>query len=1206
MASFTSINTAPFLLSYTGVPFCSDVAKIVRMPFKKGGIEADPKSQEIPEKHQPLPDLIDEIDRLIDMGEVTDVSHMDHYLGYNLSALAHRTPWGREDAPVHIGEWHYPPSACRWGMFRGLATSSQVKAMLANTQQFQVTLEGIQGSVAFLRAQLPPNINTLQTAQQNVTMTAMASLSPTLNTSLGGTFTSVPFQEVQGLLDNNTFTLPVGVLANEQIGITFVNGPGLFVMQSVPLGANNPSLYNLGSMLYMLPPRPLAEHGAGFDGLYLVTLVDERYYWQYIPISLQVRAATTWDELIVQIGNTLGVLIYYDPIEPVYGQPEADSQLWANQESASTMLDAIAANLGRVVVRNLNGSYTLQSAATSQVIAQVNRNPLVAVTLTPGGSIPEFDANKVVRMAGGNIFQSGASRLNVGDLTLAKNSVLPAIINVSFPYYVYGNDPVPHSLNQRYVNQRPSVWYEQPAVGVYTISVTLGECGPQFALLGGTLGTSHSIHSTAKALIPNEDQGIPDNLTGLAALSLQLATDYCNWQVGVALDEVYPGTYGWTPEGFHDIIWTYSERKRQASCRAMRTQWNAMVKEMQHGTPSINPVLMTNTPRGIGGPSVAQTTRDSLASSEAIVVSTGDTVNANLTSMLAIDLGLFDSTAVFSSVDFLPTQNRWKGVIGGVETVLFEGTSGGIAAGTLSIPPNVGEFKTAGSIAEFTGIFVPGGSLTGGDVVFQAAPVPNNPGEGLLYGGELLSSGSPITELGVLLNQAFASFTSDQKSVIVGGATFTSDPAESYLVDIVSRSIDGTLPFFHVAGTILYQVAPNAVFGDNLKTWEKGQNIFPSDWTSGGIQGVNIVPQTQSVIVYSDEPTNLNPTLSTVPPIPPGSFYSGGVVLYDPPTNTYLQQETIWIAERNGAMVSSGAIYDGQFVGFSAGSQGYIKHTGGLFGADQLIPPVSTAPIYLVGEIVAGGLSVQDTLYCTKLTVACFSTDQTITVESFALFPTLTSYYIQIDSEILQVVGGAGSNTWTVNRAQLNTIAANYNTYTIVALYPFPAANLLTSINTSLVTGIDAITLSPILSVQDSRNFPTSGRYYVQIDDETFLVTAGAGTTSWTTIRAVNGTTAAAHATGTSVFWFTPDTVNEVKSVVFDDSAFVQPGIPVSSIGGSVAIHHEVTQPVRVLTSTPNASGLYDAMLEKWNAKQMKWEDDIPIWVVDLNYVVPV
>ena len=55
------------------------------------------------------------------------------------------------------------------------------------------------------------------------------------------------------------------------------------------------------------------------------------------------------------------------------------------------------------------------------------------------------------------------------------------------------------------------------------------------------------------------------------------------------------------------------------------------------------------------------------------------------------------------------------------------------------------------------------------------------------------------------------------------------------------------------------------------------------------------------------------------------------------------------------------------------------------------------------------------------------------------------------------------------------------------------------------------------LAVASAAGFPATAEYRVKIDSEVLLVTAGAGTTSWTVTRGADGTTPATHNVGASV-----------------------------------------------------------------------------------------
>lgn len=588
-----------YLLTFAGIPFVIDVARVIRL--HQPVAEQEAADQLPPRKYQPLVDLVDELDRMIPFRYLQEFGLQSEYPGRNIGALAReeRTISQPLSNNLRIGDWYYPPTASRWSVFRGLATSTQVAQMLQQT---------------------------------------------------GG---------------SNAAT---------------------FVMQANPYAPNHPdgdsASYTLTSNMYMLPPRPLGEHGGTFDGLYLITLVDERYYWQNTPASIHPNQYSTWEGLISQIANLLAVVVSHDPIPVVYGQPEIDSQLWTNAENTPALLDAIAFNVGMVAVRALNGTYRLLTPRRSRTIVQQNRG----------------DVNRVWRTAGGDLFNSG-TKLPVGNLGAARNAVVPDFVNVAFPKYIRDDDPVPHFVNPRNQNQRPSAWYEESYGDCFVVSVPIASGGfrasgqllsgsQQFSgsLVAGLVGNSDfTIHTTAKALYSGEvfalsgsyplSGCVPVNLSGLTSLAMQLATDHYDGQAASALDEVYPGTFAWQPEGIHDIVWTCSARIKQGSTRVMRTEWNQVISEFQHSFVALSG--STNVPKGVGGPSVAQTWKDSFSAYSGVINNRSDFVNSG------------QMYVSVQGVGHLPTQNRWRGVID-TENILFEGTSGGVtlsgfASGTIQI-----------------------------------------------------------------------------------------------------------------------------------------------------------------------------------------------------------------------------------------------------------------------------------------------------------------------------------------------------------------------------------------------------------------------------------------------------------------------------------------------------------------------------------------
>lgn len=752
-----------YLLEYAGIPFCLDFGRVIRVG--KNYAAGEDLVNLPPRDQQPLDDLVAELDRLMPFRYLNDFGLPPDYPGRGLVGVARCLPYGPLPNPqIRIGDWYYPWGACRWSVFRGLATSTQVKYMLAATggyrpATFSMKCEPI-GAQGFVGAQVDQAVSTIF---------------PT-----------------------------------------------------------TPSPYHLESSMYLLPPRSLADYGNNFDGLYLVTLVDERYYWQHVTAQLHVTKDSTWNDLIQLLASRLGFVIGEVSIPEFLGyrEPEPDSPLWAAEQNAAVLLDAVAFNVGDRIIRQFDGSIKFVHPLESQAIAQDNRG---RATLT-------------VRVAGGEIFTSGTTKLLTGSTKTVRNAVMPSSVHVTFPEYIFGDAPVPHSVNTRYHRQRPSTHYEDGLGGAFVVTVPLlsgnktafginplvRDPYPNSGLVGN--GYPATVRTTAKALYSGElnlsgaaAQADPINVSGLRCLAMQLAADYWNWVAVLAYDETYPGTFAWHQEGFHDIIWSYSHAAGGGKTRVMRTQWNSFVQEFQHATPHVSGLTttdvhpQTNTPRGVGGPSVAQTWRDSYSSG-----TFGDTLLPITT--LAAPVGFLDLFMVFTEVDCFPTQNQWYGRVGN-EIVLFEGTSGGL-------------------------------------------------------GG---------------INR----------------------------VDVVYRGVQGTERFSHAAGVAISQVTPNAAYGVNLVTTEKMQWTFPSNITSGGVAGVNLVPQLQTVYTYSASGEIVNGY----------HRFSGRVVVPNTNTDSYVDKELVWVEELNSRGVASGEYYQGQFVGFS-----------------RKIPEAdgTTAPVYYVKKDQAG------------------------------------------------------------------------------------------------------------------------------------------------------------------------------------------------------------------------------------------------------------
>lgn len=742
-------------------------------------------------------DVVDEVNRLLPEIYRNDVHNVDPIPNKNLRGVTQASETFPDYSLIRVGDWYYPTGARRWSLFRGLATTTQVQRMMSSTRTYyDISQSGF----------------------------VSGGFSGGLNSSGEGVFYSgsVPYSGAM----NYGPVVPTPATGGSHTGMA----PRPFTIHALPFGARQQNNnYLITTNLYMLPPRPLGEViGSRFDGLYLVTLVDDRFYSQNSPVLMQVKAGMSWGYLFDQLAVALGITLNsHSPIESVYGSPEPDSALWSNWESAATLLDACAENVGRTVVRQYDGSYTLYTPAESQSVWRRNRHGV-----TPAGGY--------VRVAGGEIFHSGVetSRYNLRD---NKSWIIPQNIKVTFPKYIQGNDPVPHFADPRYQSPRRSVYNEDSYGDCYVVNVPVFSGGGN---VSGYIGNSDAyLHNTAKALLSGEvsiSSGEPLNLSGLRALSVQLAQNYYNYLTLSSLDEVYPGILNWEPEGLHDLIFTYSARSQGAFTRAIRSSWTNTVTEFCHTTPPASGG--TSTPPGVAGKSVAQSIRDSYGSGAVLMGLSGRVIpslndptktttfqSGGIWTLLADTMLSGAMSGLFFRVDYLPTQNRWWGKIS-------------------PITNSMGELLTSGKSSEI--------------ILFEGTS-------------------------GGIANPLFPN---------------------TRLVGIANRGCLGTVQQEHASGSLIQQVLPDTGYGINLTTYEKMQFVYPSEWTSGGIQGANIVPQIQdaSFTVVSEGASGLlGQVFNGI------RHWSGRINTYDPTGNpavgsgqrNWRGADLVWMRDRNAAAI---------------------------------------------------------------------------------------------------------------------------------------------------------------------------------------------------------------------------------------------------------------------------------------------------------------
>jgi hypothetical protein len=287
--------------------------------------------------------------------------------------------------------------------------------------------------------------------------------------------------------------------------------------------------------MWLLPPRPLSfdlqtsSESLYPNGLYLLTFVDDRYYWwsQYTS-NLVPDGSTTWQDLIDAASMALGVTTVVDPIDPAYLVPGPSFAPFYSP--APSLLDAIAYSIGMRVVRDLGGTVYLTGPDTTLI--QIRQNI-------------QDQINHL--KAGGQMFSPRWGKLD-------SNQVLPSQLLLLFPRdnFLDGDDPL-YSVVANLVDQ-----------DLFTGST-------------GYPGTKVLLNSVV-ATFTNPTDATPTNDSGLQDLAAQFASDWYQQQLS-GLDLKFSGIRYWVPEGSDDIEWTI--RDGEVSTRIQRAPWNDEVTRVE-------------------------------------------------------------------------------------------------------------------------------------------------------------------------------------------------------------------------------------------------------------------------------------------------------------------------------------------------------------------------------------------------------------------------------------------------------------------------------------------------------------------------------------------------------------------------------------------------------------------------------------------------
>lgn len=317
----------------------------------------------------------------------------------------------------------------------------------------------------------------------------------------------------------------------------------------------------INSAYYLLPPEPIVGLN-GVADLYLITLVDERFFWQATPAYTNNPSYyTDWFTYIDAVRQQLfsrgigpGVFAGFSASEAVYGLPEVDSGLWANGESSGALLDAALAACGRFVYRLSDGSGF-----------GIARWDTAAATLTNALTAAAPDL-----MAGGRTYSP--------DMTLAdtaRNPIVPGSVTITFPFWSDAGGYETTDLNaHRYRSRAAGPSFDS----CYFKQLSPVDLGAPYASLAVNSKWALNVASLAKAVTATPG-GVISNQAALDALAVQVAKDVYD-QVVVSGDVRYRGVQTFDPASGLDRVYTYWPTP---STRVVRRPWNRFPKVLAHG-----------------------------------------------------------------------------------------------------------------------------------------------------------------------------------------------------------------------------------------------------------------------------------------------------------------------------------------------------------------------------------------------------------------------------------------------------------------------------------------------------------------------------------------------------------------------------------------------------------------------------------------------
>ena len=152
--------------------------------------------------------------------------------------------------------------------------------------------------------------------------------------------------------------------------------------------------FGVNCLMFMLPPKPIArvaeDRGANTindsEGLWLIILVDERYFWNdRKPCCTNVSGAT-WDDIYLDFFDKIsGETLFSQSSSGSYSSMPTSLTAVEWQQNFAHLFDAHLYQTQRRLIKDVNGAYSIVSPAEGAIRSKYNATSSINIIAGGGG-----------------------------------------------------------------------------------------------------------------------------------------------------------------------------------------------------------------------------------------------------------------------------------------------------------------------------------------------------------------------------------------------------------------------------------------------------------------------------------------------------------------------------------------------------------------------------------------------------------------------------------------------------------------------------------------------------------------------------------------------------------------------------------------------------------------------------------------------------